>query len=128
MYFRCYAQYPSRCFDHSILTDSLGIELLKLRRERFGLTFLFKILHNSIGSPFILSEINIRVPSPGLRRNNTFYFTYSRSNVMSRSPINCILYSYQQRNGMSGYFPELLLSTYDLVINIILILVVSFVY
>ncbi|KAK9878540.1 hypothetical protein WA026_022437 [Henosepilachna vigintioctopunctata] len=94
MYFRCYGQYPSRGFDHSILTDSLGIELLKLRRERFGLTFLFKILQNSIDSPFLLSKINIRVPRPGLRRNNTFYVTYSRSNVMSRSPINfiCNLY------------------------------------
>ncbi|KAK9886251.1 hypothetical protein WA026_015764 [Henosepilachna vigintioctopunctata] len=90
MYFSCYGKYPSRGFDHSILTDSLGIELLKLRREPFGLTVLLKILHNSIDSPFQLSKINIRVPRPGLRRNNTFYVTYSKSNVMSRSTINCI--------------------------------------
>ncbi|KAK9884781.1 hypothetical protein WA026_009009 [Henosepilachna vigintioctopunctata] len=90
MYYRSYGQYPSEGFDHSILNDSLGIDLLKLRRERFDLNFFFKILHNSIDLPFLLNKINIRVPRPGLKRNNTFYVNYSRSNVISRFPINCI--------------------------------------
>lgn len=79
--------YPERGFDHAILLDIFKFDSLEMRRCCSSLTFLYKLLHNKIDCPIIVSQIPFNVPRPHSRQNLTFYCNLARTNVLLKSPI-----------------------------------------
>ncbi|KAI5732292.1 hypothetical protein M8J77_024484 [Diaphorina citri] len=70
--------------------QSNNIMSLENRRKLQDLMFLFKILHNKIDSPELLSNINIRVNSRQTRLNHTFKINRSHINIAQHCPIRRI--------------------------------------
>lgn len=80
--------YPTRGFDHDLLTSRFGIQSLYHRRLLSSLTFLYKLLHNAIDAPVILSMLNFQIPRQNLRNTQAFYCDIARTNTLVKSPIH----------------------------------------
>ncbi|KAI5715596.1 hypothetical protein M8J77_019062 [Diaphorina citri] len=76
--------------DYTNIMQSNNIMSLENRRKLQDLMFLFKILHNKIDSPELLSNINIRVNSRQTRLNHTFKINRSHINIAQHCPIRRI--------------------------------------
>jgi hypothetical protein len=87
LYFKQCGVYPAQGFSHSHLLELFNVDSLGVRRNQAFMRFLFKLLHNDIDAPQLLSEINFLVPRTTARVGNTFYCTASRTNIMLRSPV-----------------------------------------
>nr|CAI5853243.1 unnamed protein product [Callosobruchus analis] len=96
MSFRSDGIYPARGCEHSLLLARFGIESLQVRRVLSSVIFLYRILHNSIDSPLLLSYICFHVPQFNTRQNVTFYSGNARTNVMRRSPVNVMSSNYNE--------------------------------
>lgn len=85
--FKATGSYPVRGTDYKLLLDRFGFESLEHRRLLSSLTCLFKILHNSIDCPSLLSMINFNIPLFNSRQSLVFYNNRPRTNVLIRSPV-----------------------------------------
>lgn len=80
--------YPVRGYNHTVLLLRFNISSLEHRRIVSSLVFLYKLLHNLIDSPALLSKICIHVPRVNTRLDCTFYCTGSRTNILIKSPVH----------------------------------------
>lgn len=78
--------YPQIGCCHSSLLQKHSLDSLEVRRTNSELKLLYKLLHNEIDSPDVLSQINFLVPRSS-RYSFTFYVASSRTNVSKYSPL-----------------------------------------
>lgn len=102
--FRIDGVYPLRGTDHAQLLTRHNFTPLRTRRILISITFLFKLLHNLIDSPFLLSKVNFLVPRPSSRRQLAFYCNLARTNVMLRSPIYNICSIFNEISGLCDIY------------------------
>lgn len=79
--------YPTRGIAHGVLTSRFDIQTLGHRRLLSSLTFLYKLLHNTVDAPILLSMLNFLIPRQNLRINQTFYCDNARTNTLVKSPM-----------------------------------------
>lgn len=88
--------YPERGYDHTLLLSRYDVQSLESRRKCSSIAFLYKLLHNSIDCTTLLSQLYFLVPRPNSRHSLTFYYPYTRTNVLLNSPINIICDNYNR--------------------------------
>lgn len=93
--FKCDGVYPAQGSDGKLMEQRFGITSLRQRRDLQALSFLYKLLHNAINCPQLLSKLNFHVPRVNTRCHLTFYISAGRTNCMYKSPINrmCSLFN-----------------------------------
>lgn len=94
--FRSDGFYPNRGYSQSTLLTRFEIPSLELRRIKTTLIFLYKLLHNLIDSPALLSQIYFHVPRLNLRNSVTFYCRNARTNVLIKSPVHISCYNFNK--------------------------------
>ena len=77
-------------YDYRSLCTIFNFSTLECRRKTFDLTFLNKVMHNKVNSPYLVGELPLRVPRRVLRYNPTFH-TESRILVRKYSYIPRVL-------------------------------------
>lgn len=84
-----YKKYGTYIFDigYQVLLTEFGCVTLETRRKQYALTFLFKLIHYRIDSPYLLSNINLYVNPYFNNRNNIFYMKKCRTNLGLNSPL-----------------------------------------
>ena len=87
MSFKTYGAYPPRNVDYDFLLSTHNISSLVERRKIHGAHFIWKLLHNFVDCPEILSHINLHVPRLNVRHASTFNFPTPRTNVLKKSPM-----------------------------------------
>uniref|UniRef100_A0A8D8XB29 Uncharacterized protein n=1 Tax=Cacopsylla melanoneura TaxID=428564 RepID=A0A8D8XB29_9HEMI len=94
-----YPKYPTY-IDYKTLIDNLPIDSIEERFTNNLLKLLHNIIHNSINSPYLLTEIKFRVPNPRLRNNPTqlFYIPNQNNNNLSKSPLIFAMEKYNATN------------------------------
>lgn len=86
--------YPERGIEYQLLLDRFNFDSLELRRLLASLTCLFKLVHNVIDCPELLYLINFNVPQFNNRQNLMFYNNQPRTNLLIRSPVYNMCYSF----------------------------------
>jgi hypothetical protein len=64
-----------------------NLRSLNMRRNDSFLIFIYKIIHGSINSPFLLSQIYFNVPRANLRSGRFFNIPRAVTNILHRSPL-----------------------------------------
>jgi hypothetical protein len=72
--FKLIAEFPPRGTPNSVLYNMTNLRSLNMRRNDSFLIFLYKIIHDIINSPFLLSQIYFNVPRANLRSGHFFMF------------------------------------------------------
>ena len=83
--FRINGQYPERGANLDDFSKQQNIESLYSRREKHCVTFLKKLINNSID--YLLSKLCFRIPRAASRTNSTFQQPAAKTNLLMRSPI-----------------------------------------
>lgn len=78
---------PHPPHDYTPVIRVLNISSLANRRHESNLSFLSNLLSGKIDSPFLLSQINFRVPSRTTRCSDPFHIPFSSSNYLENSPL-----------------------------------------
>nr|CAI5844474.1 unnamed protein product [Callosobruchus analis] len=86
--FKVDGTYPRRGANHSNLLAKFDVQPLELRRDNYGLKFLYKLVHSEIDSGYLLSKLNFYVPKPSSRRCCTFYQSMPRTNLLAKAPLH----------------------------------------
>lgn len=73
--------------DYNQIRSRFKIIRLEDRRTVSDLCMLYKILHSTIDSPYLLSQLNLRIPSRTIRNTNLFDIPYRRTNTGQHSPL-----------------------------------------
>ena len=79
--------YPIRGYDQSLLLNRFNIVTLNTRRIISHVRFLINLINNKIDCIWLLSKLNFSVPRYNTRRQNMFYCSTCRSNLLMMSPI-----------------------------------------
>ncbi|KAL1446223.1 hypothetical protein WDU94_000017 [Cyamophila willieti] len=89
-----YPKYPQN-ISYKVLIENLPIDSIEERFKKNQMTFLQNTLTNRINSPYILSQINLKIPTRNLRPNPTQLF-YIKSNSKNelKSPITACMLKY----------------------------------
>lgn len=66
----------------------LGMDSLENRRRTLSLKFGFRLLHNHIDCPTLVSNMSFKVPSFNARGHNTFNTPYHRTNYGKHNPFD----------------------------------------
>lgn len=69
------------------LLTFLNLEPLEIRRKKFDLSFIFKLLNGQINCPILLSKLDFSVPSRNTRQSSTFYVPFQSTNYGLNTPI-----------------------------------------
>lgn len=87
--------YPEIGYPHDILLSMFNLDSLQRRRDMFCLRMLYKLLHDGIDCPYIISRLNFRIPRLNARNALTFELPTPRTNVCKNSPLHhiCQLYN-----------------------------------
>lgn len=85
--YRLDGTYPNRGIDQSVLLTRFELTSLESRRIFSTVMFLYKLLHNKIDSPELLSRIAFKVPQFKSRNHSTFHLPPARTNLLIQSPI-----------------------------------------
>lgn len=88
--------YPERGYDHILLLNRYNVKSLETRRKCSSISFLYKLIHNAIDCPSLLSQLYFLIPRPNSRHNFTFYCSYSRTNILINSPIHVMCDNYNK--------------------------------
>lgn len=94
--FRADGVYPAVGADQDQLLARYDVLSLSNRRDMHSLIFLFKIIHNKLNCPSILSQLNFNVPLVTTRHTNTFYLLTPRTNLLKFSPLFCLCSIYHR--------------------------------
>lgn len=92
--FKADGVYPERGINYNYLTSRFNIISLDLRRICISLTFLYKLLHNTIDCCALLGIIKFNVPRINSRHNPTFRFDIPRTNILLKSPMYVMCQNY----------------------------------
>lgn len=91
--------YPDRGIDNNLLLMRFDVQSLQVRRNSLFLKFLYGLLHNKIDCPFLLCQLNFKVPRLESRSTDVFYCRQSRSNLLDKSPISQMCSIFNSING-----------------------------
>jgi len=69
---------------------------LQLRRQLYSMKFLYKLLRGTIDSPYLLSKININVPSRTSRNRDLFVLAKMRTDALQNSPLQKMMSLYNK--------------------------------
>lgn len=86
--------YPERGYPNTLLLTSLNMKSLENRRRVIVLVFLYKLIHNLMDCPELLSKINFRIPRLEARQNLLFYCPTNRTNILKKSPVYSMMELY----------------------------------
>lgn len=79
--------YPDRGLDYNLFLHRFNFESLEYRRKCISLTFLYKLVHEKIDCPDLLSQINFYTPRLGLRQHKDFLTNRANTNILIKSPV-----------------------------------------
>lgn len=88
LYFRSHGVYPPVGYSHCDLLNEFAFLSLNARREYFSQIFLYKIIHNNLDCPPILTKLNLSVPRENSRQTRTFHLEVARTNLLQNSPLH----------------------------------------
>ena len=81
--FKLDGTYPERGCNHANLLSRFNLLSLEHRRITASLIFLFKLLHNLIDSPALLSQVLFHIPRLNSRQDLTFHCATPRNNEIT---------------------------------------------
>ena len=85
--FKTTGVYPARNVHYETLLQQHNMQSLTSRRNLQSAHFMWKIIHDQVDCPNILSEVNFHVPRRNDRHAVTFSFPTSRTNILKNSPL-----------------------------------------
>ncbi|KAI5707443.1 hypothetical protein M8J77_002708 [Diaphorina citri] len=83
--FKSFTRIDDHNYDNIMAANK--ITSLKNRRDMQDLVFIYKVLHNLIYSPEILSNLNLKVPLRKTRSCDMFVLKKNKTNIGEFSPI-----------------------------------------
>lgn len=79
--------YPIRGIEQSLILNRFKMVALETRRQKQGISFLFKLLNNKIDCTTLLNEILFVIPRINSRNNCTFFCPRPRTNMLTKAPL-----------------------------------------
>lgn len=92
--FKVIGIYPERGYPHNELLSYFHLTSLEDRRFQNRMVFLYKLIHNQIDCPNLLSLLYFNTPTHSWRNFFTFYYSTPRTNILQKSPIFTICRNY----------------------------------
>ena len=80
-----YKFFTDREFHYSNACKELNLTSLSCRRKQRDLKLIHKIVNSTVDSPYLLSKIDLHVPSRNTRTISTFHQQFHRTNYSSHS-------------------------------------------
>jgi Reverse transcriptase (RNA-dependent DNA polymerase) len=87
MSFRLDGTYPQRGISNEHLLQRFSLLSLDDRRTLYSCIFLYKLIHNLVDSPSLLSQLNYFVPRLHSRSEMCFYLATPRTDILRKAPL-----------------------------------------
>lgn len=98
--------YPNIGVPQETLLNKFGLASLNDRRIHFSVTYLHKILHNTLDCSELIGKLNLHVPQFTSRQVQCFYLPTPRTNVLKYSPLYNMCENYNIRQNELDIFSE----------------------
>lgn len=97
LYLRLEGTFPNIGFPQETLLEKFELLSLSDRRMHFSISYLHKILHNTLDCSELLGKLNFHVPQFPSRQVQCFYLPTARTNILKYSPLHNLCLSYHNR-------------------------------